>query len=120
MKHALVIEDNKDNIVLITKILEYAGFQTSRAVTGEQGFELAMQTSPDFILLDINLPGIKGDEVLKKIRQTASIAKIPVIAVTSEAMSGDKARLMALGFNGYIEKPIDPGEFISQVESVVQ
>ena len=113
MKNMLIIEDNADNCILINKILEHAGYQTQIADTDMKGYEMALNTKPDCIQLDIVLPDINGEEVLKKIRQKEQIKSIPVIAVTSSAMPGDEARLLAAGCNGYIEKPIDPGLFVA-------
>jgi len=119
MKTALVIEDNEDNMELITFILEENGFQTLRAETGRKGVDLALHAHPDFILLDIQLPDIAGPEVLGRIRASATTARIPVIAVTSHAMAGDRERLLAAGCDGYIEKPIDPAAVIAQIRRFI-
>jgi CheY-like chemotaxis protein len=115
MKTALIIEDNPDNMVLITRFLEKFGYRTLQAVTGMEGFEIALQTRPDFIILDIQLPDIEGTEVLRKIRSSEIGTSIPVIAMTSYAMSGDREKLLSAGCDGYIEKPIDPERVISQI-----
>jgi CheY-like chemotaxis protein len=119
VKRALVIEDNEDNMELITFILESNGYQTIRAKTGHQGFEIACREKPDFILLDIQLPDIMGTEVVQMIRRTETDQNIPIIAVTSFAMAGDRERLLAAGCNGYIEKPIDPLIVIDQIKKVI-
>ncbi len=119
MKKVLIIEDNRDNQVLITRIMEKAGYRTIHAETGMEGFATAQRTRPDFILLDIQLPDIEGTEVLRRIRASEIGDSIPVIAVTSYAMAGDRERLLAAGCNGYIEKPIDPLRFIAQIEKCV-
>lgn len=116
---ALIIEDNKNNMELISFILENNGYQTIKADTGRQGFELALTEQPDFILLDIQLPDIMGTEVLSMIRETAIGRSIPIIAVTSYAMAGDREKLLAAGCDGYIEKPIDPMLFIEQIHRVI-
>ena len=115
MKTALIIEDNPDNMVLITRFLEKFGYRTLQAVTGMEGFEMALQKRPDFIILDIQLPDIEGTEVLRKIRSSEIGNSIPVIAMTSYAMSGDRERLLSAGCDGYIEKPIDPERVIAQI-----
>ena len=115
MKTALIIEDNPDNMVLITRLLEKSGYRTLQAVTGMEGFEMALQERPDFIILDIQLPDIEGTEVLRKIRSSEIGDSIPVIAMTSYAMSGDREKLLSAGCDGYIEKPIDPERVISQI-----
>lgn len=119
MKRVLVIEDNENNLELITFILKSNGYETISAETGKLGFELALQEQPDFIILDIQLPDILGTEVLQMIRANESVASIPVIAMTSYAMADDRERLLDAGCNGYIEKPIDPLVVIEQIEKVV-
>lgn len=119
MKRALVIEDNQDNMVLITRLLQKAGYQTLEAMTGREGFEMALRERPDFILLDIQLPNIPGTEVLKLIRESEIGFSIPIIAVTSFAMSGDRERLLEAGCDGYLEKPIDPKLIIQQIKKIV-
>lgn len=116
---ALIIEDNENNMELISFILESNGYQTIKADTGRQGYELALAERPDFILLDIQLPDIMGTEVLTMIRESAIGSTIPIIAVTSYAMAGDRERLLAAGCDGYIEKPIDPMLFIDQINRVL-
>jgi len=119
MKTALVIEDNKDNMKLITFILEKNGYGTIRAENGKTGIALALKKRPDFILLDIQLPDMDGQDVLKEIRKSEADGEIPVIAVTSYAMSGDRERLLEAGCNGYIEKPIDPVNIMNQIRKVI-
>jgi two-component system cell cycle response regulator DivK len=119
MKTGLVIEDNEDNMVLITRYLQKFGYRTIRAESGNKGYEMAIGMKPDFIILDIQLPDIDGTEVLKKIRASEEGKKIPVIAMTSYAMMGDREKLLAAGCNGYIEKPIDPDRVISQIRHII-
>jgi two-component system cell cycle response regulator DivK len=103
-----------------TRLLEKAGYLTIKAMTGRDGFELALDKRPDFIILDIQLPDIDGTEVLQKIRGSEIGNSIPVIAMTSYAMSGDREKLLSAGCDGYIEKPIDPGMVISQIQRVIE
>ncbi|MGR3173650.1 MAG: response regulator [Candidatus Scalindua sp.] len=119
MKTALVIEDNADNMELITVILAKSGYKVIKAETGQQGFEMAMETSPDFIILDIQLPDMDGLEVLQMIRNSKINGDIPVIAMTSFAMAGDREKVIAAGCNGYIEKPIDPEKVINQIREII-
>ena len=119
MKTGLVIEDNEDNMVLITRYLQKFGYLTLRAETGNKGYEMAIEIKPDFIILDIQLPDIDGIEVLKKIRAREEGKNIPVIAMTSYAMIGDREKLLAAGCNGYIEKPFDPDHVISQIRQLI-
>ena len=119
MRTALIIEDNEDNMRLITLLLEKSSYRTIQAVTGMQGYETALREKPDFIILDIQLPDIEGTEVLRKIRASEIGTSIPVIAMTSYAMSGDREKLLAAGCDGYIEKPIDPERVITQIRGVI-
>ncbi len=119
MKTGLVIEDNEDNMVLITRFLEKFRYRTLQAETGIKGVEMALEKHPDFIILDIQLPDINGIEVLKRIRSKDAGKNIPIIAMTSFAMSGDRENFLAAGCDGYIEKPIDPNLVISQIRKLI-
>ena len=117
---ALVVEDNEDNMVLITMLLDNAGYESIWAENGEKGVQMAAEKQPDFVILDIQLPDINGTEVLKRIRALdMDIANVPIIAMTSYAMSGDREKLLAAGCDGYIEKPIDPMRVIDQIREVL-
>ena len=116
---ALIIEDNEDNMELMTFILETHGFEAVRASNGQDGFTLAQTCNPDFVLLDIQLPDIPGTEVLRMLRASPASARLPVIAVTSYAMAGDRKNLLQAGCDGYIEKPIDPLRIINQINEIV-
>jgi CheY-like chemotaxis protein len=117
---ALVVEDNESNMVLITMLLENAGYKSIWAENGEQAVQMVVDRSPDFVILDIQLPDIDGTEVLRRIRALdLQIATLPVIAMTSYAMAGDREKLLAAGCNGYIEKPIDPMRVISQIRDIL-
>ena len=118
MTTALIIEDHPDNMVLIGRLLEKSGYQTLRASSGKEGFELARQQKPDFIILDVQLPDIDGGEVLCKIRAELG-DRIPVIAMTGNALASDRERLIAAGCDCYIEKPIDTTRIISQIRVVI-
>ncbi len=115
MSRILVIEDNEKNMYLMTFILERMGHVVLKAVTGEEGVEAAVRELPDLILMDIQLPGIDGFEATKRIRASAAARGVPIVAVTSLAMTGDRERLLAAGCNGYIEKPIDPDAIMGQI-----
>ncbi len=108
MKKILVVEDNEKNMYLISYIIEAMGHVPLKAFTGEEGVVMAAREQPDLILMDIQLPGIDGLEATQRIRASKASASIPIVAVTSFAMTGDRERLLAAGCNGYIEKPIDP------------
>ncbi len=119
MKRVLVIEDNENNMELISFILESHDCQVLKAVTGRDGYEQTVRERPDFVILDIQLPDIMGTEVLKMIRASPVGASIPVIAMTSYAMAGDEQRLMSAGCSGYIEKPIDPQRVMDQINRIL-
>ena len=118
MRTMLVIEDNKDNLKIVTYALRRAGYTVLAAETGEEGFRLAVAKRPSFILMDINLPGMDGIETTKKIRASEADGSIPIIAITSYAMTGDRERILAAGCNGYIEKPIDPITIVDQIHKI--
>lgn len=119
MKRALVVEDNEDNMKLITFILEKSGYSTIKAENGKRGIELAIKERPDFILLDIQLSDMDGLEVLRELRRSKINHEIPIIAITSYAMIGDREKMIEAGCNGYIEKPIDPETIIAQIKQIV-
>jgi two-component system, cell cycle response regulator DivK len=120
MQRVLIIEDDENNMELITFILERHGYVTLRATTAGRGLEMLKEERPDFVLLDIQLPDINGYEVLQHIRESEIGTDLPVIAVTSFAMTGDRQRLLNAGCNGYLEKPIDPFRIIEQIRSVLE
>jgi len=115
---ALVIEDNENNMVLISRILKNAGYGVIEAETGTMGMQKAVECEPDFIILDIQLPDILGSEVVQLLRRDG--VTVPVIAMTSYAMAGDREKLLGLGCDGYIEKPIDPMLVIEQIKEVLE
>ena len=119
MKTVLIIEDNPDNMLLISDILETNNYNVLQAETGLQGVEMAEEYIPDFIILDIQLPDIIGNEVLARIRNKEKTQNIPVVAMTSYAMTGDRERLLAAGCDGYVEKPIDPGTVMEQLKQAI-
>lgn len=120
MQTILLIEDNEDNRVSMTILLKSSGFDVIEAETGKAGYQKALDINPDLILLDIQLPDVPGTEVLNWLRENDTTRAIPVIAVTSYAMSGDRQRLLAAGCNGYIEKPIDPERVAHQIRKILE
>jgi two-component system, cell cycle response regulator DivK len=111
----LVIEDNVQNMYLIRFLLESNGLTVLEALNGQDGIRLAHEEKPEIILLDIQLPGMDGYEIAKIIRSSSDIKDIPIIAVTSYAMAGDRERILAAGATDYIEKPINPETFVDQI-----
>ncbi len=112
----LIIEDNSQNRYLVTFLLEQRGHQVVQAENGPLGIELAQQLQPELILLDIQLPGMDGYAVARSLRQNPRLREVPIVAVTSYAMVGDRERVLAAGCSGYIEKPIVPETFVSEIE----
>lgn len=112
----LVIEDNEQNLYLVTFLLETHGHRVVPARNGEEGIDLAGRLHPELILLDIQLPGLDGYGVAKALRANPTLDGVPIVAVTSYAMLGDRERVMGAGCNGYIEKPINPDTFLMEVE----
>lgn len=119
MKKVLVIEDNIDNLRLMTYVLEHAGYQVIAAVTGEAGVELAIREMPFFILMDINLPGIDGLEATRRIRASGANGTIPIIAITSFAMYGDRNKVLDAGCTAYFEKPVDPLTIVDRIHKAI-
>ena len=115
MTKILVIEDNDKNRYLVSFILKGSGYEVVEAITGEEGIETAVREYPDLILMDIQLPGIDGYETTRRIRALPAGAKIPIIALTSYAMTGDRERALAAGCTGYVEKPINPDTIIGEI-----
>ncbi len=116
MKKILVVEDNENNMYLITFILKKSGYEVVEAVTGEQGVECAAAESFDLILMDVQLPGIDGLEATRRMRASEGGGEVPIIAITSYAMSGDRQHTLDAGCTGYIEKPINPDTIMEQIE----
>jgi two-component system cell cycle response regulator DivK len=112
----LVIEDNEKNMYLVTFILEKSGYRVVQARDGQVGIALARQIKPDIILLDIQLPVMDGYTVASELTKDGEAEHVPIVAVTSYAMLGDRERALAAGCVGYIEKPINPATFVAEIE----
>ncbi|HTI70353.1 MAG TPA: response regulator [Candidatus Limnocylindria bacterium] len=116
MSHTiLLIEDNEQNRYLATFLLEQRGYRVVAACDGPRGIELARTLMPDIILLDIQLPLMDGYAVARSLRSIEALRDVPIIAVTSYAMAGDREKSLAAGCTHYIEKPIDPDTFVDQI-----
>jgi len=116
MARVLMIEDNEANRYLVRFILEKAGHEVMEAESGEDGIEMVKKDRPDVILMDIQLPGKDGYETTIKIREGELNGDIPIVALTSYALTGDKEKALEAGCNGYIKKPIDPETFLEELE----
>ena len=119
-KRILLIEDNEQNRYLVAFLLQARGWEVVHAADGPEGLALVGEVNPALILLDIQLPGMDGYAVAEALRANPKLDAIPVVAVTSYAMPGDRERCMAAGCNGYLEKPIDPQTFATEVEKFVE
>ena len=113
----LIVDDNERNLRLARDVLRFAGLRTVEATTAEDGIRVAGELLPDVILMDVRLPDVDGPAALVRLRAEPRTAAIPVVAVTSSAMMGDRERLLAAGFDGYLEKPINVREFADQVRA---
>ena len=116
MKRILVVEDNETNLYLIRFILQKSGFEVIEAKDGASGVELAVKEKPDLVIMDIQLPDIDGLEATKRIRASEADGEIPIIALTSYAMMGDRENALAAGCTGYIQKPINPETSMAELE----
>jgi len=111
----LVVEDNDKNMKLFRDVLLAYGYRTLEATTGEEAIALAAEHSPDLVLMDIQLPDIDGVEALARLRADGRTAPLPVLALTAQAMEGDRERFLAAGFDGYVSKPVNIAEFVAAV-----
>lgn len=116
----ILIEDNEQNRYLLTFLLEARGYAVTPAADGPLGIELADRVRPQLILLDIQLPTLDGYAVARALRENPALQSTPIVAVTSYAMSGDREKALAAGCNGYIEKPINPETFVSEIEAYLE
>jgi two-component system, cell cycle response regulator DivK len=113
----LVVEDNERNMKLFCDVLEASGYRTLEATTGEQAVQLAIEHGPNLVLMDIQLPDIDGVEALGRVRTDERSASIPVVALTAQAMEGDRERFLAAGFDGYVSKPVNIVDLLAAVKS---
>jgi two-component system cell cycle response regulator DivK len=112
----LVVEDNEKNMKLFRDVLLATGYRTLEATTGGQAVELATTHAPDLVLMDIQLPDVGGVEALGRLRADARTASVPVVALTAQAMEGDRERFLAAGFDGYLSKPVNVTDLIATVK----
>ncbi|MDA3972353.1 MAG: response regulator [Desulfobulbaceae bacterium] len=119
MKKVLVVEDNPENLRLITYVLTRGGYEVIAATSGEEGVEMARSEHPCFILMDIQLPGITGMEAARQLQDAGEGRAIPIIAVTSYAQKGDRQKAIDAGCNGYIEKPYDPLTIMAEIHKII-
>jgi len=118
-KTLLIIEDNEQNFYMMRFLLEKKGFKVLGAENGRLGVQMALEHIPDAILLDIQLPEMDGYAVAAELKKHHELDRVPIIAVTSYAMVGDREQILAAGANGYIEKPINPDTFVDEITQFV-
>jgi two-component system cell cycle response regulator DivK len=111
----LVVEDNRKNMKLFRDVLQASGYRVLEATTGGRAVELAIEHGPDLVLMDIQLPDMDGVEALGRLRTDERTASIPVLALTAQAMDGDRERFLAAGFDGYGSKPVNIVELVATV-----
>jgi two-component system, cell cycle response regulator DivK len=114
-KRILIVEDQEDNRAILRDVLSTAGYELIEATNGQEGVELAQQERPDLILMDIQLPVIDGYEATRRIKGDAALGAIPIIAVTSYALSGDEAKARSAGCDGYVTKPFSPRQLLAKL-----
>ena len=119
-KRILVIEDQEDNRRIVRDLLTSVGYEIIEAVTGEEGVTAAESHVPDLILMDIQLPGLDGYEATRRIKANPALLHIPIIAVTSYALSGDDVKAFAAGCNGYVSKPFSPRALLAKIREFLQ
>ena len=112
----LIIEDDEKNLKLFQTIIEALGYSALSERSGKEGIRMAMEEMPNLILMDIHMPGMDGISAMKVLRSDEKMKDIPIIAVTSYAMRGDRQRFIKAGFNGYISKPISKDTFIDTIK----
>jgi two-component system cell cycle response regulator DivK len=120
MAKILVVEDNEDSRELTVKVLKNKGFVTIEASDGEEAVEKAVSEKPELILLDISIPKMDGYEVARRLKSLEEFREIPIVALTAHAMKGDREKVIASGFEGYISKPINVRELPDQVRSYLK
>lgn len=116
----LVVEDNPLNMKLINVILRREGIEVLAAENAEEGIEICKTSQPDLVLMDIQLPGMDGLEATRIIKNNKQLNHMPVVALTAHAMEGDEEKAYAVGFDGYITKPIDTDTFMESVRSYLE
>jgi len=114
-ERVLVVEDNEKNMKLLRDVLQATGYTPLEASSGEEALTFAAETAPALVLMDIQLPDIDGREALRRLREDERTAQIPVVALTAQAMHGDRERFLAAGFDGYLSKPVDIPELLATV-----
>ena len=119
MRRILIVDDNALNLELARDVLELDAFEVETASTGEEGVAMVRSNPPDLVLMDLRMPGISGLEALEILRRDG-FDDLPVVVLTASVMKGEKERLIGMGFNGFLQKPIDAGSFADEVSSFLK
>jgi len=116
----LVVDDHEDNRRILRDLLASAGYDVIEATTGDDGVAMAKARTPDLILMDIQLPGIDGYEATRRIKADDALRRIPLIVVTSYALSGDDAKALAAGADAYVAKPFSPRAMLAKIREYLK
>ena len=119
MSTILIVEDNEKNMKLVRDILRHKQYTTLEAVNGLDGVRIARESRPDLVLMDIQLPDIDGIEALRRIREEASLDRVPVIAVSASVMPDDQQKIVTSGFDAFVIKPINLKQFLATVRRLL-
>jgi len=120
MKRILIVEDKANSRELLRTVLEQQGYAVTEARDGDEALRIVRQQAPDLVLMDLQIPSRNGFDVLQEIRKDASLANLPVVAVTANAMPGDREKVLAAGFTGYIAKPVALAHLRSEVSRLLE
>jgi CheY-like chemotaxis protein len=119
MKRILIVEDKASSRELLRTVLEQIGYEITEAHDGDEGLRLIREHEPDLVLLDLHIPIRSGYEVLEEIRKDPGFAKLPIVAITANAMPGDREKVLAAGFTGYIAKPVSLAHLRTEVNRLL-
>jgi len=120
MARILIVDDNELNLELAGDVLALEGFEVDMATSGEDGVKKARAMQPDLVLMDMRMPGMSGLEAMRMLKADDATGHIPVVVLTASAMKGDAKRLLAEGFDAYLQKPIDLASFADEVRSILE
>ncbi|OIO72623.1 MAG: hypothetical protein AUJ57_05625 [Zetaproteobacteria bacterium CG1_02_53_45] len=118
--HVLIVDDNLLNLELACDVLELEDFHVTLVDSGEKSITTARQNPPDLILMDLRMPGMSGLDAMRELRKSEITRDIPVIVLTASVMAGEDVRLLAEGFDGFMQKPISPASFADEVRAYLK
>lgn len=120
MTRVLIAEDNPVNRELLRELLEVRDCSVSEACNGQEALQMIEESMPDILLLDLGMPVLDGFGTIRRIRENAAFAKLPVLAVTAYAMRGDQEKIIDAGFDGYLSKPIDVAKLMAEIDRLLK